>query len=153
MKKDERMHDFINRFETIVTNLNWNESTIYLIFRKKPNKNIFNTVYFLHSKNWSKIFVIFKTLTQNVENHLKIEKRIYDDEYNDIINKDQERKRIRFSSESKNYRSRRNKFENWSNRLQQNYAVKRKRRKIFFCLICEKKSIERMILNALTNRN
>ena len=141
MKKNKKVNNFINCFETIVTNMSWNESTICSIFRKKLNKDILDTVYFLHSKNWSVIFVIFKTLTQNAENHLRIEKRIWDNEYNDMINDYQKRKRILFSSESKGHRSRRNKFENWSNCLQQNYAVKKeRRRKKNLCLNFEKKN-------------
>lgn len=115
MKNDKKMHDFINRFETIVANLKWNETTMCSTFRKKSIKEIFDIVYLLHSKNWLKTFAAFKTLTQNAENHFRIEKRTCENNYNDIIKNYQNRKRMRFSIESKNQWNR-SKFEKKPNR-------------------------------------
>ena len=84
MKSDEKMHDFINKFGTSVTNLNWNELAVCLTFRKKLNKDIFDTIHLLHSKNWSKTFATFKSLTQNVGNHFRIKKIPYENNYNDM---------------------------------------------------------------------
>ena len=76
MKVNERMHDFINKFETIIIDLNWNKSTMCSIFRKKLNKNLFDTIHLLHSKNWSKTFATFKALTQKIESSFRKKKCI-----------------------------------------------------------------------------
>ena len=51
MREEKKVHDFINKFETIVANLKWNESAICSTFKKKLNKDIFDTVHLLHSKD------------------------------------------------------------------------------------------------------
>ena len=143
MKEKERVHDFINKFKTIVTNLKWNESAICSTFRKKLNRDIFDTVYLLHSKNWSKTFAVFKALTHDAESHLRIEKRAYEKIYNNSTNDYQRRKRIRFSNESEDSRKNRNKSKIWSNRHQKNYAIKKERRKKKennLCLNCDEKN-------------
>ena len=124
MKTKKRIHEFIIKFETIMTNLNWNELTVCSIFRKKLSKNILDTIHLLHSKNWSETFVAFKTLAQNAENYLRIEKRAYENNYDDM----KVRKRVRFS-ESKTYKTNQNKIAEWLNRHQKNYAMKRERRR------------------------
>ena len=142
MKEKKRMHDFINRFETIVANLNWNESAICSTFRKKLNRDIFDTVHLLHSKDWSKTFAVFKTLTHDAESHLRIEKRVYEKVYNSSISDYQKRKRVRFSNESEDSREIRDKSKIWSNRHQEDYAIKkerRRKRKNNFCLNCDEK--------------
>ena len=123
------MHDFIYRFETIVTNLKWNESAICSTFKKKLNKDIFDTVHLLHSKDWSKTFAVFKALTYNAESHLRIKKKAYEKVYNNSTNNYQKRKRIRFSNESEDFRKNRNKSKIWSNRHQKNYAIKKEWRR------------------------
>ena len=132
MKTKKRVHEFIIKFETIVTNLNWNESTVCSTFRKKLNKNILDTIHLLHSKDWSETFVAFKSLAQDAENYLRIEKKAYEDNYDDM----RVRKRVRFS-ESETYRANQNKVAH-----QKNYAMKRERRRRKennLCLNCEEK--------------
>ena len=142
MKEEERMHDFINKFETIVADLNWNESAICSTFKKKLNRDILDTVHLLHSKDWSKTFAVFKTLTHDAENHLRIEKRAYEKVYNSSTSDYQKRKRVRFSSESEDSRRIRNKSKVWSNRHQEDYAIKKERRRRKennLCLNCDEK--------------
>ena len=143
MREEKKVHDFINKFETIVANLKWNESAICSTFKKKLNRDIFDTVHLLHSRDWSKTFAVFKALTHDAENHLRIEKRAYEKVYNNSTSDYQKRKRIRFSRKSEDSRKIRNKLKIWSNRHQEDYAIKkerRKKRKNNFCLNCDEKN-------------
>ena len=71
----ETVQQFINRFESVIADLNWNELAVCAAFRKRLNQNIVDTIHLLHSNEWSTIFAHWKKLSQEAENHLKIEKR------------------------------------------------------------------------------
>ena len=79
MKHKETVQSFINRFETIVAELKWNELTVTAAFWRKLNTEISETIHFLQSADWLKIFADFKYITQQAENHLHISKRNQED--------------------------------------------------------------------------
>ena len=63
MKHKESVQSFINRFETIVAELKWNEPVITAAFWRKLNTEISETIHFLQSADWSKTFADFKYIT------------------------------------------------------------------------------------------
>ena len=75
MKPKETIQSFINQFEIIIADLEWNEPAVTAAFRRKLNTDIFKTVHFLRSAEWLRIFTDFKQVTQQAENHIWIEKR------------------------------------------------------------------------------
>ena len=99
MKYNKRIQNFINKFEIIVAELNWNESTICFSFKKKLTSNLLNVIHFLHSKKWFEIFVKFKKLAHETENHIKIDNKMQE-------KKDEQEfstKRVRFFENRKSF--------------------------------------------------
>ena len=63
MKLKKVMQGFINHFETIMTDLNWNESVITAAFWRKLNADISEMIHFLRPAEWLKTFTDFKQVT------------------------------------------------------------------------------------------
>ena len=79
MKLKKMVQSFINQFEIIVTDLNWNEPAVTAAFWRKLNADISEMIHFLRPADWSKTFTDFKQVTQQAENHLCIGKRDQED--------------------------------------------------------------------------
>ena len=79
MKPRETIQSFINRFETIIADLEWNEPAVTAAFRRKLNTDISETVHFLRPAGWPRTFADFKQVAQQAENHIRIGKRTQDD--------------------------------------------------------------------------
>ena len=108
----EAVQQFINRFESVIANLNWNEFAVCAAFRKRLNQEIVDTVHLLHSNEWLTIFAHWKKLSQEAENHLKIEKRTREKrEYFP-------RKRVRFDEETNRFSRLRFSFKKKSNNVE-----------------------------------
>ena len=75
MKSREPIQEFINRFETIIADLDWNEPAVCASFRKKLSRDIVDTVHMLHPGGWPETFATFKRYAQEADNHLRIGKR------------------------------------------------------------------------------
>ena len=91
MRPKEPVQSFINRFETIMADLEWNESALTAAFRRKLNNDISETIHFLQPVGWPKTLADFKQVAQQAENHLRIGKRHQEDRFNEPPHK-----RLRF---------------------------------------------------------
>ncbi|MCJ1254169.1 hypothetical protein MMC24_001983, partial [Lignoscripta atroalba] len=79
MRHKETVQSFINRFETIIADLEWNESAVTAAFRRKLNTDISKTIHFLRPTGWPKTFADFKQVAQQAENHIRIGMRNHED--------------------------------------------------------------------------
>ena len=64
MRKNELVQAFINRFETVITDLEWNEPTVCAVFKKKLSIKVLETVHLLSPSGYPQSFTQFKTLAQ-----------------------------------------------------------------------------------------
>ena len=62
MRKNELVQTFINHFETVITNLKWNEPTVCATFRKKLFSEVLDTTHLLSPLGYPQSFDQFKTL-------------------------------------------------------------------------------------------
>ncbi|MCJ1436055.1 hypothetical protein MMC27_005433 [Xylographa pallens] len=99
MYKKESVQDFINRFETVLSDLTWNDSATCAMFRKKLSGEVLDDILTAHSNGWPDTFVEMKKAAQKAENHLKITKRAREDR-EDHYNQGGS-KRVRFQEGSK----------------------------------------------------
>ena len=74
MRRNEAVQTFINCFETLITDLEWNEPAVCATFCKKLSVNILDTVQLLQPQGYLKLFSEFKTLAQQAEDFIKINK-------------------------------------------------------------------------------
>ena len=78
MRWNESVQDFINRFETLVTDLSWNDAAVCHAFRKKLTPEILDRVH-QASAELPDTFASFKRAVQQAESHIKIGKRTMED--------------------------------------------------------------------------
>ena len=152
IRYNERIQNFVNKFEIIVTELNWNKSTIYFSFKKKLISNLFNVIHFLHSKEWFENFVRFKKLAHETENHIKIDNKMQEKKKKQKFSKKKvkffENKKSSFRQISNNQRieaqeQKKNINIKWIFQQQIEFATRKKsrrRRENNLCLNCENKN-------------
>lgn len=78
MRWNESVQDFINRFETLVTDLSWNDAAVCYAFRKKLTPEVLDRVH-QASAELPDTFASFKRAAQQAESHIKIGKRTMED--------------------------------------------------------------------------
>ena len=98
MRRNERIQDFINRFETLLTNLIWNDFVICFNFRRKLTSEILTKIHNSHFNAWFSNFVAFKIVAQQIESHIKMRKRILKNRKDED---NREFKRVRFMKEER----------------------------------------------------
>ena len=81
MEPWEPVQTFLNRFETIVMDLTWNDVAIMVTLRTKLTPKISETIYLLRPQGWPKTFADFKKVAQEAENYLRISKHTQEDFY------------------------------------------------------------------------
>ena len=141
MKYKESVQEFVNRFETVIADLDWNEPAVCAAFRKRLNRDIVDTVHLLHPQGWPTTFASWKRLTQEAENHLKIGKRAREEQ------ESPSRKRVRFDNETDRFSRPRSPFKERSNNIgyddvndaeMARRKERRRRREENLCLDCGK---------------
>ena len=78
MRWNESVQDFINRFETLATDLTWNDAAICHAFRRKLSAEILERIHQSRSE-LPDTFTAFKKAAQAAESHIKIGKRTLED--------------------------------------------------------------------------
>ena len=152
MRYNKRIQNFVNRFEIIVAELNWNESTICFSFKKKLISNLLNVIHLLHSREWFEIFVRFKKLAHETENHIKIDNKMQEERDEQKSSK----KRIKFFENRKSFfrqisdnqrieaqKQKKNVNMKWISQQQIEFATRKKfrrKRENNLCLNCENKN-------------
>ena len=105
MEPQESIQTFLNRFETIVADLAWNDVAIMAALRTKLNPKISETIHLLRPQGWPKTFTDLKKVAQDTENYLCIRKRTLEDFYPDdqvkwvCFNKTANKRPARFNSD------------------------------------------------------
>ena len=100
IKASETVQDFTNRFETVLADLTWNESTVCSQYQKKLNAEVASTVHQLQSTaGYPMTFTTFKQAAQKAENHVHIRKRSAEDHGEPLrkINFSEPHKRLQFN--------------------------------------------------------
>ena len=100
MRQNEPIQAFINHFETVVTDLEWNEPTVCAVFQKKLSLEVLDAVHLLSPAGYPKSFGQFKSLAQWAEDFIKIGKRSQADKDKDSHYSPQ--KKTRFTEDYKN---------------------------------------------------
>ena len=78
MRWNESVQDFINRFETLVMDLSWNDAAVCHEFRKKLTPEVLQRLH-QASTELPETFAAFKRAAQQAESHIKIGKRTMED--------------------------------------------------------------------------
>ena len=79
MRWNESVQTFINRFETVCADLEWNDAAVCAAFRRKLTNDISEACHMLRPEGWPTTFAEFRSLAQRAENHLSIGKRSRED--------------------------------------------------------------------------
>ena len=79
MEPRESVQTFLNQFETIVTNLTWNDAAVVATLRTKLTAKLAETIHLLRPQGWPKTFSDFKKVAQEADNYLRIGKRTRED--------------------------------------------------------------------------
>ena len=111
MYSRESIQDFINHFETIMTDLAWDDTLTCFSFRSKLTPKVLDNILQSHLNGYPEDYPSMKQAAQQAENHLKLGKRAREDhEYN-------AQKRVRFAnSQTSSYQNRpRSPFQEKSN--------------------------------------
>ena len=97
MFHDEKIQTFINRFETVLSDLTWNDSAICAQFRKKLSAPIVQGILGNSTDGWPETFSALKTAAQQAEDMNKLLKRARDDRETE---EGQRTKRVKFHEAS-----------------------------------------------------
>ena len=95
MKWNESIQTFINRFETLCADLEWNDAAVCAAFQRKLTNEISEACHLLRPEGWPTTFADFRALAQRAENHLTIGKRNREDRFDKPV------KRVRFAKNDK----------------------------------------------------
>ena len=116
MRYNEGVQSFINRFETVLSDLSWNDPAICSAFRKKITVEILAKVQASHFNGLPQTFAAFKRAAQQAESQLKLGKRTLEDR--EEANHRNSQKKVRFAStEDKSGRGATSPFRERSNNI------------------------------------